>query len=75
MPKPFAPWGYKSPGPAVVVLWNQIRKARQVHQLKCGCVILPGQSYHSTGVKLDGVYTYTKQHVWGCLEAGQDRRH
>lgn len=53
----------------VRVLWNKIRCARVSHVLPCGCIIRPGEHYHSTGILLDNVFTYKKQHVQGmCVE-------
>jgi hypothetical protein len=51
------------------VLWNKIRLAKKPHLLKCGCVIQPGELYHSAGMKIKGHVVYSKQHALGlCTE-------
>lgn len=54
--------------PTIRPIYNEVRKARKEHTLKCGCLLRAGFQYIAVGVLIDGVFVNEKHHMNGCFE-------
>lgn len=52
--------------PEVLVLWDRAHTARKPRECSmCNEAINPGEKYHSTGMRVDGVFEHFVRHQYG----------